>query len=169
MSPTTTGRSTRNSFSSSSKVCIVLHNFRPFWLDSLRFACGWKAQAEAEGQRIWFEAENWSEEEVVIWLEEEDWSEEEGEFSGFRGNKSKYQVILEQITYSLSIYIFIISFKTFLQKQLQLRDRSRSPVMRDHCDKSTRYSPGPSRSQVFRADNGGHLFQQCTVTININK
>ena len=76
---------------------IILYHF---WLDSLRFACGWEAHQEAERQRkeklflfIWLEAENWSEEEVLIWLEAEDWSEEEGEFSGFRGNKSKYQYI----------------------------------------------------------------------------
>ena len=66
-----------------------------FWLDLLRFACGWEACQEAERQRkeqflsfIWLEAEDWWEEEGD-WLEAEDWSEEEGEQSGFRGNKWK--------------------------------------------------------------------------------
>ena len=53
-----------------------------FWLDLLRFACGWEA-CHQEGQR----KENFHH---VIRLEKEDSSEEEeGGWSGFRGNISE--------------------------------------------------------------------------------
>ena len=82
MSPTNTGLSMSNSFSSSSKVSFILHNIvHKFWLDSLRFASSWEACHEAERR---------SEEKFIfIWLEAEASSEEGAEDSGFRGIKLK--------------------------------------------------------------------------------
>ena len=82
MSPTNTGLSMSNSFSSSSKVSFILHNIvNKFWLDSLRFASSWEACHEEERR---------SEEKFIfIWLETEASSEEGAEDSGFRGIKLK--------------------------------------------------------------------------------
>ena len=83
MSPTNTGLSMSNSFSSSSKVSFILHNIvHRFWLDSLRLASSWEACHEAE---------RGSEENFLLFsrLEGEASSEEGEEHSGFRGIESK--------------------------------------------------------------------------------
>ena len=47
------------------------------------------------------------------------------------------------------------------EKELKLRDRSRSPMKRSLDDKGTRSSPGPSGSQMVQ-------FQNSTINFNIN-